>query len=61
MGSGGYGIVEVCCQEGREEALVAICNNIELCERSLNEYLEEKKKAFPRFYFMANQALLEVP
>merc|ERR1719487_464909 len=53
-------IVEICCAEGREEALTNICNNIESCERALNDYLEQKKKAFPRFYFVANQALLDI-
>ena len=27
---------------------------------SLPRYLEQKKKAFPRFYFVANQALLDI-
>ena len=25
-----------------------------------NDYLEQKKKAFPRFYFVANGALLDI-
>eukprot|EP00929_Paragymnodinium_shiwhaense_P077084 TRINITY_DN3967_c0_g3_i3.p1 TRINITY_DN3967_c0_g3~~TRINITY_DN3967_c0_g3_i3.p1 ORF type:complete len:4541 (+),score=1544.66 TRINITY_DN3967_c0_g3_i3:127-13749(+) len=53
-------IVEICCAEGREEALQTICDAIDTCEKALNEYLEQKKKAFPRFYFVANQALLDI-
>merc|ERR1719487_1634214 len=53
-------IVEICCAEGREEVLTNISNNIETCEKALNDYLEQKKKAFPRFYFVANQALLDI-
>merc|ERR1719262_995726 len=53
-------IVEICCAEGRGEALTTICQNIETCEKALNDYLEQKKKAFPRFYFVANQALLDI-
>merc|ERR1719326_1986629 len=53
-------IVEICCAEGREAALKNICEGIETCEKALNEYLEQKKKAFPRFYFVANQALLDI-
>merc|ERR1719163_920114 len=53
-------IVEICCAEGREEALTTISDNIDTCEKALNEYLEQKKKAFPRFYFVANQALLDI-
>ena len=53
-------LVEICCTEGREELLMNICSTVENCEKSLNEYLEQKKKAFPRFYFVANQALLDI-
>ena len=53
-------IVEICCAEGREAALQAISEGIDTCEKALNEYLEQKKKAFPRFYFVANQALLDI-
>jgi len=33
---------------------------IEVCEKSLMDYLEQKKKIFARFYFVANQALLDI-
>uniref|UniRef100_A0A0G4GMS7 Dynein-1, subspecies f n=1 Tax=Chromera velia CCMP2878 TaxID=1169474 RepID=A0A0G4GMS7_9ALVE len=52
--------VDACCVEGREELLKGIFGMIELCEKSLNDYLEQKKKAFPRFYFVSNQALLDI-
>lgn len=38
----------------------SLFDGIELCEKSLNDYLEQKKKAFPRFYFISNQALLDI-
>ncbi|CAD7939071.1 unnamed protein product [Amoebophrya sp. A25] len=53
-------IVEICCAEGRLDALKEIHDTIETCEKALNDYLEQKKKAFPRFYFVANQALLDI-
>ncbi len=34
--------------------------NLELCQKSLNEYLDMKKKIFPRFYFVSNVALLDM-
>ena len=33
---------------------------IEKCEKALYEYLEVKKKVFPRFYFLPNDTLLDV-
>ncbi|CAD7941439.1 unnamed protein product [Amoebophrya sp. A120] len=53
-------LVEICCAEGRLDALREIHDTIETCEKALNDYLEQKKKAFPRFYFVANQALLDI-
>jgi dynein heavy chain len=53
-------VIEACCQEGREEALKGMAANLELCQRALNEYLDMKKKIFPRFYFVSNIALLDM-
>ena len=33
---------------------------IKKCEKALNDYLEQKKKVFPRFYFLSNQSLLTI-
>lgn len=54
------GVVEACTAEGREEQLNSFNNDIETCEKALNAYLEEKKKVFPRFYFLSNQSLLDI-
>ena len=54
-------VIEICCgTEGREEQLAKMNVQIETCEKALNDYLEQKKKVFPRFYFVANQALLDI-
>jgi dynein heavy chain len=35
-------------------------NRLDLCQKSLNEYLDQKKKIFPRFYFVSSNALLDM-
>jgi len=54
------GVIVACTYEGREELLNNFFSEIELCEKALNEYLEQKKKIFARFYFVSNQALLDI-
>ena len=46
-------VVEACTNE-RKEILQSMSANIKKCEKALNDYLEQKKKAFPRFYFLSN-------
>lgn len=53
-------MVEGCTKEGRGEALKEMTKNLDLCQKSLNEYLDMKKKIFPRFYFVSNVALLDI-
>ena len=53
-------VVIASTSEGREEALKGFNDEIETCEKALNEYLEQKKKVFSRFYFVSNQALLDI-
>eukprot|EP00916_Digyalum_oweni_P021759 GHVL01036069.1.p1 GENE.GHVL01036069.1~~GHVL01036069.1.p1 ORF type:complete len:4080 (+),score=886.02 GHVL01036069.1:1188-12242(+) len=53
-------IIEACCVDGREQQLNDLSILIEKCEKALNDYLEQKKKSFPRFYFVSNQALLDI-
>jgi|TARA_B110000285_G_C15141731_1_gene631239 dynein heavy chain len=54
------GVITACLWEGRQELLYNFYREIELCEKALNEYLEQKKKIFARFYFVSNQALLDI-
>lgn len=53
-------VITACTWEGREELLNNFYIEIEMCEKALNEYLEQKKKIFARFYFVANSALLDI-
>jgi len=54
------GVVSACTFSGREEQLKNSFEQIELCERALNEYLDQKRKIFPRFYYVSKQALLDI-
>lgn len=53
-------VVTACSVDNRLEALKEMTTMLEKCQKSLNEYLDKKKKIFPRFYFVSNVALLEI-
>jgi len=42
------------------ERLEAIQRSLVLCEKALAEYLETKRLAFPRFYFVSSVDLLDI-
>eukprot|EP00966_Prymnesium_polylepis_P315113 7281265-Prymnesium_polylepis.2 len=51
--------LEACTAEGRKEAWQACLDDVEVVEKSLNKFLSMKRLRFPRFYFVADAALLE--
>ncbi len=53
-------VVEACGREGRAERLDALLEGLETCEKALQDYLETKRVAFPRFYFVAPADLLDL-
>ena len=53
-------ILKFCTQEGMIKNLEVIESNLKICEKALNEFLDGKRRAFPRFYFVSVADLLDV-
>mmetsp|Transcript_17270 Transcript_17270/g.33650 ORF Transcript_17270/g.33650 Transcript_17270/m.33650 type:complete len:4514 (+) Transcript_17270:154-13695(+) len=53
-------VLDACSAPGRSDLLQKMNVGLDQCEKSLFMYLETKRMAFPRFYFMANAALLDI-
>ncbi|KAJ3312837.1 hypothetical protein HDV04_002647 [Boothiomyces sp. JEL0838] len=52
--------VKCCTREGLYDQLEHLQGQLALCEKSLAEYLETKRLAFPRFYFVSASDLLDI-
>jgi len=53
-------VLYACTVEGRLELLQGMWKSLEVCQKALNEYLDQKKNIFPRFFFVSNTALLDI-
>lgn len=53
-------VVDSTNRSGLCERLEAIQKELVLCEKALAEYLETKRLAFPRFYFVSSADLLDI-
>ncbi|XP_038617598.1 cytoplasmic dynein 2 heavy chain 1 [Tachyglossus aculeatus] len=53
-------VTSLTTQAGMRNALITILDQLQRCQKSLNEFLEEKRSAFPRFYFIGDDDLLEI-
>lgn len=45
---------------GIKETLDMILDQLDRCQKALNDYLEEKRSKFSRFYFIGDDDLLEI-
>ncbi|XP_059524579.1 dynein axonemal heavy chain 9 [Myotis daubentonii] len=53
-------VVEATTKPGLYERLEDIQSRLYLCEKALAEYLDTKRLAFPRFYFLSSSDLLDI-
>ena len=51
-------VVEACYVEGRYALLQSLSDDLEACQKSLSNYLESKRNAFSRFFFISDEELL---
>lgn len=43
-----------------QETLQQMLQQMDICQKALSNFLEDKRSAFPRFYFIGDDDLLEV-
>ena len=53
-------VLQLCTVPALSETLDTIIDQLERCQKALNDYLEEKRSKFPRFYFIGDDDLLEI-
>ncbi|KAG5280454.1 hypothetical protein AALO_G00060150 [Alosa alosa] len=54
------GIKRCCLMPNRLIDLLSLSDGLERCQKSLNDYLDSKRNAFPRFFFISDDELLSI-
>ena len=54
------GIKKCCLVPNRLVDLQSLSDGLERCQKSLNDYLDSKRNAFPRFFFISDDELLSI-
>jgi hypothetical protein len=53
-------VVSLVGRQGLRPKFTQLADQLTRCQKSLNEFLEEKRAVFPRFYFIGDDDLLEI-
>lgn len=53
-------VLDVCHSPNRLQDLEMLSTGLEKCQKSLNDYLDSKRNAFPRFFFISDDELLSI-
>lgn len=53
-------VVACCHVDGLLKNLEKLQGELEICEKALSDYMESKRRAFPRFYFVSTSDLLDI-
>ncbi len=53
-------VLESCHAANRLETMQSLATGLEKCQKSLNDYLDSKRNAFPRFFFISDDELLSI-
>lgn len=53
-------VIDVCMEPDRLEEIKGLSVGLDRCQKSLNDYLDAKRRIFPRFYFISTEELLSI-
>lgn len=53
-------VVQCCTRPGLLEKMETLQEQLGVCEKALADYLETKRRVFPRFYFISSPDLLDI-
>jgi dynein heavy chain len=53
-------VIDASCETGRLDTLASLGERLDNCQKSLSDYLNTKRNAFPRFFFISDDELLSV-
>lgn len=53
-------VIQCCTNDMLKNMLGPLQEDLEFCQKKLENYLESKRKLFPRFYFVSNTVLLKI-